>query len=59
MADDLGWKPEPFIRRACSGHDRRSCPTSPSRLTNLTVPSAALDLGALGLDPLGAELARI
>jgi hypothetical protein len=39
MADDLGWKPEPFIRRACSGHDRRSCPTSPSRLTNLTVPS--------------------
>src|SRR6476659_6122816 len=38
MADDLGWKPEPFIRRACSGHDRRSCPTSPSRLTNLTVP---------------------
>jgi hypothetical protein len=26
-ADDLGWKPEPFIRRACSGHDRRSCPT--------------------------------
>ena len=36
MADDLGWKPEPFIRRACSGHDRRSCPTSPSRLTNLT-----------------------
>src|SRR6478609_3237125 len=25
-ADDLGRKPEPFIRRACSGHDRRSCP---------------------------------
>ena len=40
MADDLGRKPEPFIRRACSGHDRRSCPTSPSRLTNLTVPVA-------------------
>ena len=39
MADDLGRKPEPFIRRACSGHDRRSCPTPPSRLTNLTVPS--------------------
>src|SRR6516225_240083 len=37
-ADDLGRKPEPFIRRACSGHDRRSCPTSPSRITNLTVP---------------------
>ena len=38
MADDLGRKPEPFIRRACSGQDRRSCPASPSRLTNLTVP---------------------
>ena len=38
MADDLGPKPEPFIPRACSGHDRRSCPASPSRLTNLTVP---------------------
>ena len=42
MADDLGRKPEPCIRRACSGHDRRSCPTSPSRLTNLTVPSRAV-----------------
>src|SRR6478735_7222959 len=42
MADDLGWKPEPFIGRACSGHDRRSCPTSPSRLTNLTMPVRAL-----------------
>src|SRR6185295_1255548 len=42
IADDLGRKPEPFIRRACSGHDRRSCPTSPSRLTNLTVPPVAL-----------------
>ena len=41
MADDLGRKPEPFIRRACSGHDRRSWPTSPSRLTNLTVPARA------------------
>ena len=39
MADDLGRTPEPCIRRTCSGHDRRSCPTSPSRLTNLTVPS--------------------
>ncbi len=45
MADDLGRKPEPFIRRACSGHDRRSCPTSPSRLTNLTVPLAMRNLG--------------
>jgi hypothetical protein len=54
-----GGNRNPLIRRACSGHDRRPCPTSPSRLTNLTVPSAALDLGALGLDPLGAELARI
>ena len=39
VVDDLGRVPEPFIRRACSGHDRRSCPSSPSRLTNLTVPS--------------------
>src|SRR6516162_8394394 len=42
-ADDLGRKPEPFIRRACSGHDRRSCPTSPSRITNLTVPLQTLN----------------
>ena len=41
MADDLGPKPEPFIPRGCTGHDRRSCPTSPSRLTNLTVPRQA------------------
>ena len=41
MADDLGRKPEPFIRRAFSGHDRRSCPTSPSRLTNLMYASGS------------------
>ena len=28
MADDLGCKPEPFIRRARSGHDRRFCRVS-------------------------------
>ncbi len=49
MADDLARKPEPFIRRACSGHDRRSCPTAPSRLTNLTVPRSG---GAHGTDGL-------
>ena len=35
LADDLGRKPQPLIRRACSGQDRRSCPTSTSRITNL------------------------
>src|SRR4029077_11575778 len=47
MTDDLGRKPEPLIRRACSGHDRRSCPTSPSRLTNVTVPAGRF-LAAFG-----------
>ena len=32
MADDLGWKPEPFIRRACSGHES-------SILPHLTFPA--------------------
>jgi hypothetical protein len=58
MADDLGWKPEPFIRRACSGHDRRSGPTSPSRQTDSALVRAWRSAGLFGEDPIDSRAAN-